>query len=98
MAHISRYRACYPTLHEIAALRVLARKDNAYAREVSHGSRGKIPIDQIYMILKRLRAKGTIEVLPEPRVPPEGGLPQKLYRITRFGRRCIKAMDILEGK
>jgi len=98
MSNRRRWKAYYPTLHEIAALRVLTRKPDAYARELAHGNRGKVPIDQIYMILKRLRERGAVEVLRARRIPPAGGRPQKLYRITRYGRRCVKAIQILEAR
>lgn len=98
MPRSPRHPPYYPTLHEIAALRVLARKDDAYAREVSHGSCGEVPLNQVYMILRRLRLRGAVVIRSRKRIPPEGGLPQKLYRITAFGRRCIRAIQILEER
>lgn len=85
-----------PPPHEITTLRVLKAERSARACELIEASRGKIPRNQAWMILRRLRRRGAIEVAN--RVDTKrGGLAHPVYRLTDYGRRVLRAMSVLEA-
>ncbi len=86
-----------PPPHEITTLRVLQSERAARACELIEASRGMIPRNQAWMILRRLRRRGAIKVAN--RVDGgRGGPTHPVYKLTDHGRRVLRAMDVLEGR
>jgi hypothetical protein len=86
-----------PPPREVLTLRVLAGERQARACELVAVSRGRIPRDQAWVLLRRLLKRKAIRVARRV-AAVNGGPPHPVYSLTDYGKRVIKAMDLLEGR
>lgn len=97
MRRIAKKWSRYPTPQELILLRALAAGGAMRGVEIRESVRGKIVQGHVYVLVHRMRRKGVIERYRTIDRPDRGGQKAPIWRITAWGRRTIKAMDMLEA-
>lgn len=66
-------------------------KRELFGLEMVEESKGELKRGTIYVTLQRMQEKGLVDSKPEPRTPPEVGIPRRLYKISGYGERVYRA-------
>jgi PadR family transcriptional regulator, regulatory protein PadR len=86
-----------PPAKELAILALLRDLGESYGLQLVQQSSGVLSRGGVYVLLDRLEEKGMVRSRKEARLPEEGGLPRRLYKITGLGQRALDAAAILRG-
>ena len=68
-----------------------------YGLELIETSGGKLKRGSIYVTLQRMSQKGLVESKEEARTAPEIGIPRRIYTVSGFGARVLRAYEIAES-
>ena len=67
-----------------------------YGLELIEASGGKLKRGSIYVTLQRMAKKGLVESREEVRPAPEIGIARRMYKVTGFGQRVLRAYEMAE--
>jgi PadR family transcriptional regulator, regulatory protein PadR len=70
---------------------LLGAAHDLYGLEMVEASAGELKRGTIYVTLQRMQEKGLVDSRPEPRDPPEIGIPRRLYSVSGHGKRVYQA-------
>ena len=73
----------------------LLRGQERYGLELVDASAGSLKRGSIYVILARMEEKGFVESRQEERAAGASGLPRRIYRATKYGRKVHEAYGLL---
>jgi DNA-binding PadR family transcriptional regulator len=80
---------------EAIVLNLLAHSQELYGLQLVSASKGRLKRGTIYVTLGRMEDKGYVASHTEDAPDGAGGLPRRLYRVTPFGLRVLKAWTTL---
>ena len=76
---------------EQTILELLASEGPMYGLQIVERSGGALKRGTVYVTLGRMETKGFVQSEEQP-LPPGGiGLPRRIYRLTAFGERMLRA-------
>ena len=68
-----------------------------YGLELIEASGGGLKRGSIYITLQRMSQKGFVESKEEARTAPEIGIPRRIYNVSGFGARVLRAYEMAEA-
>jgi PadR family transcriptional regulator PadR len=80
---------------ESLILDLLAHRGELYGLQLVSASRGRLKRGTVYVTLGRMEEKGYVTSRAEDAPDGAGGLPRRLYEVTPFGLRVMKAWSAL---
>jgi DNA-binding PadR family transcriptional regulator len=94
---VSAQRASVPRLSvkETVILEMLARDGELYGLQLVAMSKGRLKRGTVYVTLGRMEDKGYVSSRTEDAPDGAGGLPRRLYEVTPYGLRVLKAWTTL---
>ena len=94
---MSGKRAGVPRLSakESLILDLLARDGESYGLQLVAASKGRLKRGTVYVTLGRMEEKGYVTSRAEEAPDGAGGLPRRLYEVTPYGFRVLKAWATL---
>jgi len=94
---MSRKPAALPRLSakESLILDLLTRDGELYGLQLVAASKGRLKRGTVYVTLGRMEDKGYVTARAEDAPDGAGGLPRRLYEVTPFGVRVLKAWTTL---
>jgi DNA-binding PadR family transcriptional regulator len=72
-------------------LEILAENGELFGLELVGKSNGDLKRGTVYVTLARMEEKGLLRSKQQPRMAPEIGIPRRIYSITGYGERILKA-------
>lgn len=81
--------------HTESLILEMLRSQERYGLELVDASGGALKRGSIYVILARMEEKGFVESRQEERSPGTSGLPRRIYRATKYGRKVHEAYGLL---
>ncbi len=78
-----------PSRKEAFILKLLSQNGQMYGLEMVQASGGELKRGTVYVTLGRMATKGWVESWQE-RVEGASGLPRRVFRVTKTGRKAIK--------
>ena len=76
---------------------LLYHGNEMFGLELVEVSAGRLKRGSVYVTLQRMVKKGLVEGREEPRPAPEIGIPRRLYSVTGFGERVLRAYATFES-
>jgi DNA-binding PadR family transcriptional regulator len=80
---------------ESLILDLLARDGESYGLQLVAASKGRLKRGTVYVTLGRMEEKGYVTSRAEDAPDGAGGLPRRLYEVTPYGLRVLKAWATL---
>ena len=80
---------------ESLILDLLARDGELYGLQLVAASKGRLKRGTVYVTLGRMEDKGYVKSRAEDAPEGAGGLPRRLYDLTPYGLRALKAWTTL---
>ena len=80
---------------ESLILELLARGAEQYGLQLVAASKGRLKRGTVYVTLGRMEQKGYVTSRAEDAPDGAGGLPRRLYEVTPYGLRVLKAWTTL---
>jgi DNA-binding PadR family transcriptional regulator len=80
---------------ESLALELLVERGELYGLQLVAASKGRLRRGTVYVTLGRMETKGYVTSHAEDAPDGAGGLPRRLYEVTPYGLRVLKAWTTL---